>query len=113
MLPHTLSLFSAQKILKVNELYEFQILVLVFDCLSGISPPSFRNLFTYNSDIYQTLSAVTFNHEHQEESNSNLFLPYSRTNYGLKSIKVIGPKLWNVVPLAIERLTIEIVSKYT
>ena len=68
-----------------------------------ISPPSFQNLFTYNSDIYQTRSAITFNHEHQEELNSNLFLPYSRTNYGLKSIKVIGPKLWNVVPLAIRK----------
>ena len=37
-----------------------------------------------------------------ELSTNNLFVPFARTsNYGLKLLKVKGPKIWNSIPTGI------------
>ena len=43
----------------------------------------------------------------------DLFVPYSRTlNYGQKSIRVVGPKIWNDIPLAIRNNTSQTSFKF-
>ena len=71
----------------------------IYDCLTHQSPPQFHLWF----------SRIINYHEHSTRSNtligidgsedvfgSNLFIPFARTAYyGQRSIKVLGPKLWN------------------
>ena len=57
--------------------------------LRKIPPPQFHNFYQYTSS-----SIVTYNVREKK-----VILPLPRTtNYGLKSIKYIGTKLWNNIP---------------
>ena len=94
---HSLPLFLKLEFLKISDIYKIQINKFIHDCLSGYAPLQFNSWFNLKSTI----------HNHHTRSNvqlltnnvintSNLFIPFARTtHYGKKSIKVLGPKIWN------------------
>ena len=66
---------------------------------SDNGPPFVRELYSYN-----TRSNTNDNAEVTIDLSGNLFIPLVRTtHYGLKSVKVMGPKTWNSVPRAIRK----------
>ena len=88
-------------ILKVTDVFQSIIIRFIHDCLKKFSPAHFHDWFILN----------TSNHSHATRANAtigeggvlvntdNLFVPYARTtHYGLKSIRVKGPTIWNNVP---------------
>ena len=95
---HTNPIFTALKILKLNDVFDFQIASFVYDCLHKISPRQFSSWFVPCSDVHShaTRNSTRFdNHTFV----SNLFIHQVRTtHYGLKSIKFYGSKLWNNIP---------------
>jgi hypothetical protein len=47
---HTDPLFKASRILKLNDLYEHQALMFIFDYITNKLPPSFAGTFQFNRD---------------------------------------------------------------
>ena len=48
---HTEPLFKSSLILKLTDLYEYQVTLFMFDFISNKLPISFHNTFKFNRDI--------------------------------------------------------------
>ena len=128
---HSLPLFLKLEFLKISDIYKIQISKFIHDCLSGYAPLQFNSWFNLNSTIHNhhTTTTITNNlnttiHNHHTRSNvqlltnnvintSHLFIPFARTtHYGKKSIKVLGPKIWNEIPNKIRAIKSKKVFAY-
>ena len=93
----------------MDELFEAQVLLFTHDCLNGHAPVSLLQFFTYNHNIHDYATRSNNSAMMNEHRSNNLFIPFARTtNYGLKSIKVIGPRKWNVTPRDIRNIAARI-----
>ena len=60
--------------------------------MNGLSFPSKHNYITRHN----------YNNPSNKVATNSLFIPLARTtNYGLKKLKVNGPKIWNSLPIVI------------
>ena len=85
-------LFKELEILTIFHLFKVETSQFVFDCLNGSNPSQFHDYFSYPTNVHNTSS----------NRNRSLFIPQARTTrYGLKSIKNIGARIWNDIPLSI------------
>ena len=85
-LPAANPLFYKLELLKIKEIFIFMVCIFIYKCLNTLSS-LFEGWFIYSHNIDSELST------------SNLFVPLARTsNYGLKLMKVNGPKIWNTIP---------------
>ena len=78
---HSSPLFSKPKLLKFNDKFLLEIVLLVSNFINSLLPPVFNNWFTFCPNIhnYETTSSAT----------CKLFKPSFRTNlYGKNSITV-------------------------
>lgn len=106
-LAHTAPIYKKLNILKVNDVFQYQIIRFVYDSLNKISPYQFHDWFIMNSNNHDhaTRSNATLDAELVLVSTNNLFVPFARTShYGLKSVKIKGPSLWNEVPYNIRKI---------
>ena len=107
-LAHTSPILKKMVIQKVTDVFQSQIIRFIHDCLKKFSPAHFHDWF---------ILVNTSNHSHATRANAtigeggvlvntdNLFVPYARTtHYGLKSIRVKGPTIWNNVPYNIRSI---------
>ncbi len=83
---HTEPLFKEAKILKLSDMYTFQILIFLSDFKKQVIPRSFNNLFVQNKDIQPQHQTRQTNHWHIPRSNSQLFSKSPVCNF---------PKQWN------------------
>ena len=91
-LPESNPLFKSLKLLKIGNIYKMKTLIFVYKCLNNTFSGQFGNWFHKTSN--------TYSHNTRSSANQNLVLPRARTtNYGIKSIKFQGVKLWNELPL--------------
>ena len=75
--------------MKVEAIYKYQVAKFVFKCLNRNIHVQFHNWYKLNHQIH-VIEGVIIN---------NLFVPSSHiTNYGLKQLKVSGPRIWNELP---------------
>ena len=98
-------IFTKLEILKVSEIYKYQVAKLIYKCINAIAPANFQNWFKINH----------IRHCHNTRSNinidvgikiNNLFIPSARiTHYDLRQLKVNGPRIWNVLPTNIKNIT--------
>ena len=94
-LPPSEPLFICLNIMPIHSIYKLRILNFVFKSLKKLCHTQFHTWFSFSSRIH--------NHETQSSANNNLFIPQIRTTfYGKKSIKYMGPKLWNDLPNSIK-----------
>ena len=108
--------------LKVDDIYNHQVSKFVFKCIYRLTPEQFH-------DWYKLTCGM---HEHSTRSNvnvnegiviNNLFVPSATTsNYGLKQLKVSGPRIWNKLPsdlnvsslnVFLKKLKLYYISKYS
>ena len=85
---HTNSLFLENEILKFGDIHKLQISMLMHKYYND------KN----NDHIKSTILSVKHNHNTRLASCKNYFMPQSRTNFGLRSLKYLGPKVWQSVP---------------
>ena len=91
-------LFYKLELLKIKEIFIFMVCIFIYKCLNTLSS-LFEGWFIYSHNI----------HTYKTRS-KNLFVPLARTsNYGLKLMKVNGPKIWNTIPNDI-RLALSLLS---
>ena len=83
---HSSPLFYDLKILKLDDLYQLSISVFAYECQNNIAPLYFVNFFTQTTDVhsYDTVE---------------ISLSCKNTlQYGLRSIRLHGAKIWNSIP---------------
>ena len=90
-------IFSKLETLKITDVYKYQVSKFIFKCIN-IAPIHFQNWFGMSHTLhgYHTRSNVNIT---DGTKIHNLFIPSARTtNYGLKQLKVNGPRIWNTLP---------------
>ena len=83
------------KILKVQDLYIYEIAKIMHQHSNKITSACFSTLFTNLTSIYarQTRSIT----------DKNLYLPKYSTSRCQKSVKFQGPKIWNSIPVNLRK----------
>jgi len=84
-------------ILKLDDLYKFE--TAKFMCLFSHNkqPDRYNNYFNYSSDASKYCT--------RQSNDGHIFLPRFTTTRTQRSIKFVGFKLWNGIPLEIKNLT--------
>ena len=78
------------EILKLEDLYNFEIAKLMYQFTHSKLPLNFNHYFAYSSDV---LSYST-----RHTSSNEIFLPRFMSSKTQHSIKYIGAKIWNNIP---------------
>ena len=96
-------LFLELQILKVKDIFMLQIAKFIHKCINMNIIGNFNQWFLLNRDVHAHMTRSNF--DNSCIGTNNLFIPYGRTsNYGLKKIKVSGPKIWNSLPSEIRNI---------
>ena len=93
---HSEPLFKSLNLLKLNNLIEFQILSFVYQWSHKLLPSCFNEYFKFTSSVHS--------HSTRQSCNGNLYVVSVNTTqlqYGLRSLKFAGPRLWNSLPTCI------------
>ena len=99
-------IFVKLKFLKVEDIYKYEVSKFVFKCINRTSPVQFCDWFKLSHEIHDHSARSNFNANEGLIIN-NLFLPSARTtNYGLKQLKVNGPRVWNTLPSYLKNATV-------
>ena len=85
---HSEPLFKSLNLLKLNDVIELQILSFVYQWSHRLLPPCFSEYFKFTSSVHS--------YSTRQSSKRNLYLAsVNTTQYGLRSLKFTGPRLWN------------------
>ena len=99
-------LFKELGFLKVHDLFKLKIAKFIYNCLNKLVPTNFHSWFKLTSQTHNHNTRSKFIDIDNLITSNNLFIPTSRTtHYGLKSLKVHGPKIWNSIPPLIRAKT--------
>ena len=107
-------LFYKLQLHKVQDVFILRIAKFIFNCLIKITPLNFHNWFKSTANIHNHNTRSKYVNIDKSIPTRTLFVPTARTSfYGLKLIKVQGPKLWNNLPslLRVEKITFSIFIK--
>ena len=81
-------------LLKLNDVIKLQILSFVYQWSHRLLPPCFSEYFKFTSSGHS--------YSTRQSSNRNLYLAsVNTTQYGLRSLKFTGPRLWNSLPTSL------------
>ena len=87
-------LFDALQILKLNDIFKFQVASFVYECLNNLAP-------IYFSDYFVSIHSVHNIGTWQSKKGDLFALRCNTTQYGLRSIHYLGVCLWNSLPIEI------------
>ena len=97
--PSANPLFFRLEILKIHDLFKLKIAKFIYNCLKKLTPTNFITWFNLTSQLHNHNTRSKFIDINNLTTTNNLFIPIARTShYGLKKIKVHGPKIWNDLP---------------
>ena len=100
----SLPLFLDLGFLKVKDIFTLQISKFIHKCIFLNIINNFNNWFRLSKDVHSYLTRANYNISLLGNTN-NLFIPFGRTtNYGLKQIRINGPKIWNSLPSDIRNI---------
>ena len=92
-------LFFKMKIHKIHDIFKLKLSKFVFNCLNYVNPINFHHWFKLTSVIHNHNTRSKFVSIDNSVLTRTLFIPTARTShYGLKLLKVLGPKIWNKLP---------------
>ena len=92
-------LFFKLNIYKIHDIYKLMISKFIFNCLKKTNPVNFNSWFKLTSHVHNHNTRSKFIDIDNTVVTRTLFIPLVRTTYyGLKSLKVQGPKIWNSLP---------------
>lgn len=81
----TAPIFEKLKLLRINEIYVYFVLLLMYKYHHVILPYVIFNLFTRNSSI----------HTYSTRQQNVLHIPFVRSSMSLRNIRVTGVKIYN------------------
>ena len=101
-LASTNPMFLKLEILKVNDIFTLHF----YKCLIQETPVNFHDWFKLNCDSHSYNTRSNISDINNITKSNNLFIRSARTSfYGLRLIKVEGPKIWNALPKSIRSIT--------
>ena len=92
----TPTFYSKLKILKLQDLFKFEVGKLVYSYFQNKLPQQLSNLFKLTNEISQ------YNTRSSHKSRNYLYIPRYHTQHLQKSIKYQGVKIWNDIPPEIQ-----------
>ena len=91
-------LFFKEKILKIHDIFKMQLAKFVYNCVHKSCLLNFYSWFKLTIHLHRHSKRSEYIDIDNSISTNNLFIPTARTtHYGLKLIKVQGPKIWNLI----------------
>ena len=91
---HPEPLFKSLNLLKFNDVIELQILSFVYQWSHRLLTPCFSEYFKFTSSVHS--------YSTRQSSNRDLYLAsLNTTQYGLRSLKLTVPRLWNSLPTSL------------
>ena len=95
-------LFIKEKILKIQDIFKMQLVKFIYNCLNKTCCANFHSWFKLTIFLHSHNTRSKYIDIDKSIRTNNLFIPTARTtHYGLKLIKVQGPKIWNSISPAI------------
>ena len=92
-LSHTNELFAKNKILKISDLFYYNVGIFMFKFSNGELPDVFSRMFTRNDAF----------HNYPTRQHDAFHLPRTRTIFAKKTIMFTGPMFWNNLPQELTR----------
>ena len=87
-------LFDALQILKLNDIFKFQVTSFVYECLNNLAS-------IYFSEYFVSIHSVHIIGTRQSKKGDLFALRCNTTQYGLRSIHYLGVRIWNSLPIEI------------
>ena len=101
---HTIPIFKTLKLLRLPDIFKLRILTFVFESLNKLAPHFFHNYFSLNSSIHS--------YETRYSARGDIYVEKKNTlQFGLRSMRYMGAKLWNDLPLEIRNSNSKFYSK--
>ena len=87
-LSHTNNLFHQNRILKITDLFNYNVGIFMYNLSAGELPDVFLHMFRRNSVV----------HNYPTRQRDAFHLPRTRTIFAKKTIMFTGPRYWNELP---------------
>ena len=104
-LPSSEPLYKKLEILKFDDIFKLNIANFVYATLDFESPPIFHDWFIFEHEIHDhsTRMSTELHQTHHFDAGViqqtlNLHIKGFSNNYGKKTLKVLGPTIWNSIP---------------
>ena len=81
--------------LPFREMTKFEIAKILYNYDNDCLPPSFDHYFTLTKNSHSRTTRFT--------SQEQMAIPFYKTNRLQRSIKYVGPKIWNSIPLEVQK----------
>ena len=95
-------MFYKLEILKIKYIFTLQIAKFIYKSLSGDTTENSHEWFKLNCDSHTYNTRSNYIDVNNIVKFNNIFIQSAHTSfYGLKLIKVDGPKMWNSLPNSI------------
>ena len=91
---HTEPLFSMTKLLKLDDLYKYQLGIFMHKVTHCQLPQNMSSMFLRTDSI----------HSHQLRNHNAYYIQQIRTNTRKSTINFSGPKFWNTIPTNLRQL---------
>ena len=99
-------LFYKMEIHKIHDIFKLMITKFIFNCLNEKNPINFHAWYILTSQVHTHNTRSKFIDILNFVTTRTLFVPTARTSYyGLKLLKVQGPKIWNKLPSELRNST--------
>ena len=93
-LAHSLPIFKDLKLLRIVDIFKLRLLAFVYESVNMVTPDCFHSFFSLHSTVHC--------HNTRQSSCGDLFLANINTSqYGMYSIRYLGAKVWNGLPITI------------
>ena len=120
----TAPIFAKLNALKVDDIYNHQVSKFVFKCIYRLTPEQFHDWYKLTCGTHEHSTRSNFNVINEGIVINNLFAPsVDKSDYGLKQLKVSGPRIWNKLPsdlknvsslnVFLKKLKLYYISKYS
>ena len=91
---HTSEIFCKYKTLKLEDIVEFSISVIMFKVSKGTAPPTILSMFSNNCTV----------HNYNTRQRENVHMNFARTNMRLHTFSIKGAQVWNKLPINVKYL---------
>ena len=97
--------FTGRRIIGSHpDIFKLQLLTFVFESLHKLAPHYFHSYFSLNSSIHS--------YETRHSTRGDIYVVEKNTlQFGLRSIRYMGAKLWNDLPLEVRNSTSKFLFK--
>ena len=89
---HSEPLFQKLSILNIYKIYQTQLAIYMYQQTHNLLPQEHLKQFLTNSSL----------HTYNTRQKSNIHIEYTRTTCRKNTVRMLGPRLWNILPTEVK-----------